>query len=106
MGVACRTPNSIACNRVGLAVYLPKRKPASRLRARINGRPVRMRIPANVPTKGIYFEGFLRRAGLDGGVLDTTTGKPVFAKVRITAYYADGSSSGTTRRVPLAPGWG
>ena len=75
-------------------------------RVRINGRPVRMRIPENVPTKGIYFEGFLRHAGLDHGALDVTTGHPVFARVSITATYPDGSWSTTTRRVGLAPGWG
>ena len=99
MGVACRVPNSIECDRVGIAVYLPKRKPAESLRVRINGRPVRMRIPENVPTKGIYFEGFLRNARLDHGALDVTAGHPVFARVSITATYADGSWSATTRRV-------
>jgi hypothetical protein len=106
MGVACRVPNSIECDRVGIAVYLPKRKPAVRLAVRINGRPVRMRIPDSVPTKGIYFEGFLRHAGLDHGALDVTAGRPVFARVSITATYPDGSWSATARRVGLAPGWG
>jgi protein MpaA len=106
MGVACRIPNSIACDRVGLAVYMPKRRPAERLTASINGRPVRMKIPAAVATRGIYFEGFLRHAGLKRGSLKVTAGKPLSAMVRITAYYRDRSSRFTVRRVGLAPGWG
>jgi protein MpaA len=106
MGVACRTPNSIRCDRVGLAVYLPKTMPATRLTASINGRTAEMRIPVGVATRGIYFEGFLRRAGLRGGPLQVTPNRPVYATVRITAHYRDGGIRSTTRRIPLAPGWG
>jgi protein MpaA len=106
MGVACRIPNSIACDRVGLAVYIPKRRSAVRLEASIAGRPVKMAIPDAVPTKGIYFQGFLHPAGLRSGPLKVTPDRPVFATVRITAHYRDGTSRSTTRRVGLAPGWG
>jgi protein MpaA len=106
MGIACRTPNSIECDRVGLAVYLPKRRPAERLAASINGRPLTMRIPAAVATKGIYFEGYLHPAGLKSGVLKVTPESPVFATVHITAYYRQGPARSTTRQVGLAPGWG
>jgi hypothetical protein len=106
MGVACRIPNSIECDRIGLAVYLPKRHPAERLAASINGRPVKMRVPAGVATRGIYFEGFLHPAGLKSGRLKWTRGRLVVAAVRITAYYRDGPPRSTTRHVALAPGWG
>ena len=106
MGVACKIPNSIECDRVGLAVFLPKHRRAAQLEASINGRPVEMRIPAAVPTRGIYFEGFLAHAGLKRGTLKVTEGKPVFATVHLTAHYRDGHSAETTRRVGLAPGWG
>ncbi len=106
MGVACRMPNSTECDRVGLAVYLPKRAPAKRLEASINGRRVEMKVPATFPSEGTYFEGFLKPAGLDSGPLAVSSKQPVFATVRITAYYRDGSSRTTVRRVGLAPGWG
>jgi Zinc carboxypeptidase len=106
MGISCKVPNSIACDRVGLAVFIPKRRRAVRVRALIDGREVALHVPSLVPTKGIYFEGFLHHAGLNGGALDVTSGVPVHATVRITAYYRDGSSASTTRKVGLAPGWG
>jgi hypothetical protein len=106
MGVACKIPNSIECDRVGLAVFLPKRRRAARIEASINDRPVEMRIPAAVPTHGIYFEGFLAHAGLKRGPLKVTPKKPVFATVHITAHYRDGRSAETIQRVGLAPGWG
>jgi protein MpaA len=106
MGVACRTPNSIECDRVGLAVYLPKRRPAEHLAASINGQALKMSVPAGVATHGIYFEGFLHPAGLKSGRLKVTAGQPVFAKVRITAYYRDRPARSTTRHLALAPGWG
>src|SRR4051794_16823944 len=43
LGVSCRTPNSIACDRVGLAIWL--RRPVTRLTATINGRTVAMGLP-------------------------------------------------------------
>jgi RNA polymerase sigma-70 factor (ECF subfamily) len=106
MGVACRVPNSIECDRVGLAVYLPKRHPAERLAASINGRPLQMRVPIGIATYGIYFEGFLHPAGLKGGPLKVTPDRPVLATVRITAFYRDGAPRSTIRHVSLAPGWG
>jgi hypothetical protein len=106
MGVACRTPNSIECDRVGLAVYLPKRHPEEHLAASINGLPLKMRVPAGVASRGIYFEGFLHPAGLKSGRLKWTPGRLVVAEVRIRAYYRDGPARSTTRHVPVAPGWG
>jgi hypothetical protein len=75
-----------------------------------------MRMPAGTARRGIYFEGFLSRAGLKDGPLGVNPEpgasnrwigtKPVFATVRITAHYRDGSRARATRRVGLAPGWG
>src|SRR3954465_2938663 len=73
IGVSCRTPNSIACDRVGLAIWL--RRPVARLTATINSRTVAMGLPcgsaryretcssycrhvARDQPCGTYFEGF------------------------------------------------
>lgn len=114
MGVACRRPNSIACDRVGLAVWLET--PAKRLTASIAGRDVRMRTPGDfVAGRGSGWEGYLYPAGFDSGPLeveiDARGGRwvgrePVYAPVRVTAYYGDGSSATKTTRVGLRPGWG
>lgn len=40
MGVACATPNGIACDRVGLAIWL--RRPATSVSATIAGRPLKL----------------------------------------------------------------
>jgi len=114
MGVACPRANSIACDRVGLAVWLEK--PAKRLTASIARRKVRMRSPGeSVAGKGTGWEGFLQPAGLkeapfnirpDAGPDRWIGRKPVYAVVRIAAYYRDGRRAAITLRVSLAPGWG
>jgi hypothetical protein len=118
LGVACPGANSIACDRVGLAVWLVK--PASRVTASVAGLPVPMRIPPGFrPTpylgpRGGYWEGFLQPAGLRDGALRvrpdagrlTWYGRPpLSASVRITAHYRDGSAT-TIVRAQLRPGWG
>jgi hypothetical protein len=115
MGVACPKPNSIACDRVGLAVWLAK--PALRLDAAIGRRKVSMKSPGDFVTgRGTGWEGFLQPAGLDGGALDVETEsetgdrwigrRPLFATVRLTAHYRGGRFASRTLRVELAPGWG
>jgi hypothetical protein len=114
MGVACRTPNSIRCDRVGLAVRLADR--AERLTATIAGRAVVMKQTSPFNESGQGWEGFLRPAGLLDGPLRVRpdSGRyrwhgqqraPV-ASVRLTASYSDGRSAARTVRVTLAPGWG
>jgi len=110
MGVSCRVPNSIRCDRVGLAVWL--RRPAAAVRAVIAGRPFALGdADARVPPR--RFAGFLRPAGLAEGPLQvpcTARGKwygegRVAARVRIWVE-ARGRTSTTTVRVPLHAGWG
>jgi hypothetical protein len=118
LGVACPGPNSLACDRVGLAVWLVR--PAARVTASVAGLPVHMRIPAGFrPTpylgpRGGYWEGFLQPAGLkagplrvqpEGGPLTWYGRPPVETSVRITAHYRDGSAT-TVVRAELHPGWG
>jgi hypothetical protein len=120
LGVACTgLANSIACDRVGLAVWLDQ--PASSLAARIAGLPVTMRIPAGfrpspyLGPRGAYWEGFLQPAGLRAGRLRvrpdsgrfTWYGRhPVHATVRLTAHYRGRSTATASLRVSLHPGWG
>ena len=118
MGVRCRTPNSVSCDRVGLAVWLTE--PAECLVAWIEGRRVELVSPGEfVPGKGTGWEGYLRPAGLldpgsplavtreRGQPADYWSGRsPVDAKIRLTAMYRDGTSATKTIRAALHPGWG
>ena len=130
IGVACRTPNSIACDRVGLAIWL--RRPAARLTATINRRTVAMGFPcgsaryaescssycrdaARHQPCGTYFEGFLRPAGLLNGPLKVKPDRGRYywigkrrsvGTVRITATYRNGETATITKRVRVNAGWG
>jgi len=112
VGVACRTANSIACDRVGLAVWL--RRPAARVTATINGRHIRLRLanPAH-PESG--WQGFLQPAGLLDGPLRVTPDRgryywqgthPRDAHVVVTVTRAGGGIDRMSVRVPLRAGWG
>jgi hypothetical protein len=67
MGVACHIPNSIACDRVGLAVWL--QRPAT-VSATIAGAPLKLNDPtwsyvARSGRRAVYvYAGFLQPAGL------------------------------------------
>jgi hypothetical protein len=116
IGVACPgAPNSIACDRVGIAVSLPT--PHARLRATIAGRSVQLhnRATGACPRIGCFYSAYLRHAGLLDGALRVHPDQgryhwygrhPVTATIRLTATYPDGTHAQTIRRAPLAPGWG
>jgi len=118
MGVSCRHPNRVSCDRVGLAVWLAK--PAKRLVAEIEGRPLELVSPGEfVPGKGTGWEGYLQPAGLldadgplavtrePGQATDYWSGStPVEASIRLTATYSDGTTASRTIRALLHPGWG
>ncbi len=118
MGVRCRTPNSVRCDRVGLAIWLAR--PAERLVAWVEGRRIELVSPGEfVPGKGTGWEGELHPAGLrdasgplavarePGEPDDYWSGrKPVEAKIRLRALYPDGTSATRTIRALLHPGWG
>jgi hypothetical protein len=124
MGVACpRAPNSIACDRLAIGVFMTTAP--RRLVATAGGRSVVLRdqtttCPAGPscaqPYRGPHFyTGYPQPAGLIDGALRVTpdAGRyrwygrhPLTATLRITATYADGTTATTTRRVPLAAGWG
>lgn len=109
MGVSCPEPNSIACDRVGLAIWL--REPAEAVTAEIEGRPLSLaEAGAGGPT---HFQGFLQPAGLRDGPLRVRTeggarytGRtPVEARVRVRVQRADRTES-TELKVRLSAGWG
>jgi len=116
IGVACpRAPNSIACDRVGIAVSLPTRR--AQLRATIAGRSVQLRNRATgaCPRAGCFYSGYMRHAGLLDGALRVHPDHgryhwygrhPVTATIQLTATYPDGTHAQTIRRAPVAPGWG
>ena len=108
--MSCRRPNSVACDRVGLAVWL--RHPARGVEAEIDGR--RFALDDEKWSSGArMFAGFLERAGLRGdgalGVGGAATwhgDPPVRARVRLWIRHEGGRPLTTTVRVPLHPGWG
>jgi hypothetical protein len=118
MGVACPRPNSIACDRVGIAVET--RRPARAVQATVAGRAVRLDDPewSGRSRHGLrrWFAGFLQPAGLLGhgplavqvedGRYYWTGVHPAHATVRLVITYADGSQKATALRVSLSPGWG
>jgi hypothetical protein len=110
VGVACPRANSIACDRVGLAVWL--RRPAQRVTATIDGRPLRLR--AGRPD-GAGYEGYLQPAGLLDGPLEVTPDRGRFywqgshprdARLQIVIRRASGATDRVSLSVPLRPGWG
>ena len=110
VGVACPQANSIACDRVGLAVWL--RRPAAGVTATIDGRSLRLRRPER---RDGWYEGYLQPAGLLHGALRVTPDRgryywqgshPKDAQVRVTIRRDDGSVERATRVVALRAGWG
>jgi hypothetical protein len=117
MGVACPEANSIACDRIGIAVWLDSQP--RRLVARVGGlsvvlRDAHIRCGAERSCPRLY-QAMLQPAGLLDGALKVTPDEgryrwlgrhPVEGTLTITATLRDGSRAVATRRVPLAPGWG
>jgi hypothetical protein len=109
MGVACRTPNSIACDRVGVAVWLPR--PAQSLTATVSGRTVRLQVAPGTR----FYQGFIHPAGLltgaerirpDRGLSFWESRNPATRTLRLLAHYRDRPDAAIVLRVPLSPGWG
>jgi hypothetical protein len=118
LGVSCPRAASIACDRVGLAIWT--RGPARAVRATIAGRSFDLSdeprfVGPHQRGQPYMFVGFLHRAGLRRGPLAVRvengrsrwTGKhPVNAALRLLITRADRSQVATTVSVPLRPGWG
>jgi hypothetical protein len=111
LGVACRVPNSIACDRVGVAVGF--RLPAVLVMAEIDGRLVTLSPPGALPDD--LWHGYLYRAGLRHGPLAVGiapgatrwSGTPeVQPYVTVTVFFKDGTVASRTSRGLLHPGFG
>ena len=112
LGVACPEANSLACDRVGLAVWL--RRPGARVTATINGRPLRLHAGRR-DGRAAWYRGYLQPAGLLDGPLKVTPDRgrhfwqgshPKDAFVRIEIRRASGEVDGVSLSVPLRAGWG
>ncbi len=121
MGVACPVANSVACDRVGLAVWL--RRPAVSVSATIAGEPVKLdwagdRSPGfalrHDHTPRTAFDGYLQPAGIttalhvvpDAGSSTWLGGNTPSPIVSIRIDYGRGHVAVTRERVPLMAGWG
>jgi hypothetical protein len=113
MGVACPTPNSIACDRVGLAVWL--REPVRSVTASIAGRQLRLHPGGSGGTGAAYLEGYLQPAGLLGGPMRITPDRgrffwrgehPLYAAVALTVEGEDRVMRHVLLHQVLAAGWG
>ncbi len=113
MGVACPKPNSIACDRVGLAVWL--RRPAAEVMATINGQRLDLDGGRRTQRPPVYWEGYLQPAGLlsgplkvrpDRGLYHWTGEHPRSARVVIQVRRAGGAVGRVSLAMPLRAGWG
>lgn len=134
MGVNCPVANSIACDRIGLAVTL--RHPARAMTATVAGARLAMKYRGDVLYRGesprTEFDGFLQPAGIvsrfhvkpvEGSVVYTSHGHvrvvtrpqmwfgnmrdyPAAVAVRLTIREPDGRILITHTNVDLSTGWG
>ncbi len=128
MGVACPQPNAIACDRVGLAIWL--KRPAISVNATIAGQPLKLdwfgeetRIASHKPRTA--FDGYLQPAGLttrlhvkptEGPSIDPVCGcqvGPIWYGanapdpiVQLQIEYPNHTRVVTQLHVGLAAGWG
>jgi hypothetical protein len=111
LGVACHVANSIACDRVGVAVGF--RPPAALVMAEIDGRLVTLNPPRDFPDD--LWQGYLYQAGLRHGPLaigiapgaTRWSGTPeVQPYVTVTVFFEDGTVASRTSRGLLHPGFG
>jgi hypothetical protein len=132
LGVSCPIANSIACDRVGLAVWL--RRPAVSVTATIAGTPLALNQhgpqPDHLPLPRREFYGYLQPARIVSRLhIRPVMGNEIITKhghtrvvvrrqmwfgegnarsplIRLTVHYPDGQTIITQRRVGLATGWG
>jgi hypothetical protein len=116
MGVHCPAANSIACDRVGLAIWL--KRPAIAVTATINGRRLAMNRVGDRLVAGnrarTEFDGYLQPAGLRTSLgvrpiagTDLWDGDSTpYPLVWLLIDYGRGRHAITHLRVPLSAGWG
>jgi hypothetical protein len=104
VGVSCRSANSIACDRVGVAVWL--KRPAVRVTATIAGQRLRLRPPRS---RESWWQGFLQPAGMIDGAPRVTPDRgthPRDVHLGIAVTRASADTHRTSMTVSLHPGWG
>ena len=111
LGVSCSVPNSIACDRIGVGVHL--RRPATLVVVQLAGRLVTLSPPTDPPDDlwlGYLYDADLRHGPLNVHVRASTNlwfGTPeVNPRVRVTAFFPNGSSATRSATVLLHPGFG
>jgi hypothetical protein len=105
MGVACSAPNSTACGRVGLAVWL--KRPAKAVDAEVNGHHLSLKLEMWATRRASPFVGYLRGAQANFRLPEHWEGQPPRdGLVRLRIDYGRGRSVETRVRVELSPGWG
>ena len=115
MGVACRIPSWIGCDRIGLTIWL--RRPALAITANIDGRSFQLNNPiwSGPEHAGLHtrFAGFLQPAGITSTMGVTTqpgahwsgaNAPDPFVSLLITE--PDQRTIQATVNVPLMAGWG
>lgn len=109
LGVSCAEANSIACDRVRLAVWV--RGPAETVQATVAGR----RLELHRDAEASFWTGALHPAGLLDGDLRVTPDRgrfwwagahPKTARLRVVVHRPDGSTGQATTSVALRAGWG
>jgi hypothetical protein len=112
-GVACPRANSIACDRVGLAVGL--REPAAGVTARIDGQALGLNPAKLGGPRHTDWIGYLQPAGLLDGAPRITPDRgrtfwqgrhPKRIRLVVDVLRRDGSTVRTRTQVTLSPGWG
>jgi hypothetical protein len=114
LGVACPVADSIACDRVGLEVWL--RRPAVAISATIAGRRVRFDPQASSPLRHgrrTFFDGYLDRAGIEtyfhvkpDADLHWNGSHAPSTAVRLRIDYGNGATVSTQIKAQLTPGFG
>lgn len=106
-GVACRTPNRIACDRIGMAVWL-RWGGFARVAATVGGRRIVLRRGRD----GLW-SGYLAEAGLRDGPLRVPAREgrwigfdPPTVRAVLDATRRDGRQATTVVTTPLRAGWG
>ena len=109
LGIRCQVANWAGCDRVGIGVHLARR--AVRVTVTVDGHLVRLSPPTD-PGSDLW-EGLLLGMGPRHGALAVRTqdgywsGTPeVYARVRVTAYFAGGARSTLAGTALLHPGYG
>ncbi len=108
LGIRCHVANWAGCDRVGIGVHLARR--AQRVTVAVDGHVVRLTPPSGGSD---LWEGLLFGMGPRHGALAVRTrdgywyGTPeVYARVRVTAYFAGGARATLAGTDLLHPGYG